>query len=266
MGLRQNIKNAVLRICSPFDLFPVRRTDSEKVQALIKKLRPKGIDIPLIRLGPKGDGGYLIPDDLEGIEACYSPGVSTICGFEKDCADRGMRVFLADYSVERPPLDHERFHFTKKFIGAVSRHPFITLDEWVKETQLENDADLLLQMDIEGYEYEALLAASQELLRRFRILVIEFHNLDQLWNRYFFDFANAAFEKILQTHTCVHIHPNNCCGKVTLSRIEIPSVMEFTFLRKERVKPSGTSATFPHPLDCDNTDKPTIPLPRCWYE
>lgn len=53
-------------------------------------------DKGLIRLGPMSYEGYLIPDDLEGIEACFSPSVGFNSIFEKDCADRGMKVFLAD--------------------------------------------------------------------------------------------------------------------------------------------------------------------------
>ena len=53
--------------------------------------------------GPDGDGGYLVPDDLEGIVACFSPGVSNVAGFEKDCALKGMKVFMADASVEARP-------------------------------------------------------------------------------------------------------------------------------------------------------------------
>ena len=29
----------------------------------------------LVRLGGNNDGGYLLPNDLEGITACFSPGV-----------------------------------------------------------------------------------------------------------------------------------------------------------------------------------------------
>lgn len=45
-----------------------------------KTLVPDSKD--LIRLGPNGDGGYLVPDDLTGIEACFSPGVCATSEFE----------------------------------------------------------------------------------------------------------------------------------------------------------------------------------------
>jgi hypothetical protein len=39
-------------------------------------------DVPLIRLGADGDGGYLVPDDLEDVAACFSPGVDDRASFE----------------------------------------------------------------------------------------------------------------------------------------------------------------------------------------
>ena len=177
-----------------------------------------------------------------------------------------MKVYLADYSVEKPAEAHERFYFSKKFIGVTTSDVFMTLDDWVKDSALEQDSDLLLQIDIEGYEYEVFLSASDALMRRFRIIVAEFHSLDQLWNRPFFGLAGRVFDKILQTHSCVHIHPNNDCrGTIIKERMEVPMVMEFTFLRNDRILRRSYQSIFPNPLDCDNTRKSTLPLPNCWY-
>ena len=247
------------------DAFPTMTTNREKLQSIIHRLSTISTDKELIRLGPKCDGGYLVPDDLKGIEACFSPGVSTVSGFEKDCADLGMKVYLADHSVEKPAKSHEQFCFSKKFIGVTTSDDFMTLDDWVEGSLSEQDSDLLLQIDIEGYEYEVFLSASDALMRRFRIIIAEFHGLAQLWNRPFFNLASRVFDKILQTHSCVHIHPNNCCGSIKKAGLEIPRVMEFTFLRSDRIERSSCQSIFPNPLDCDNTRKTTLSLPSCWY-
>lgn len=176
-----------------------------------------------------------------------------------------MQVYLADRSVERPATEHDSFHFTRKFVGATSDDDFMTLDHWVTSSLPDAKGDLLLQMDIEGFEYETLLAASDALMRRFRIIVAEFHYLDQLWSRPFFSVAGRAFAKILQTHACIHLHPNNCCGSVPREGLDLPRIMEFTFLRKDRMGEASYRTTFPSPLDRDNTPKPALALPRCWY-
>lgn len=235
------------------------------LRSFLETLHPVAGSTDLIRLGPNGDGGYLVPDDLAGIRACFSPGVSSVSGFEHDCADRGMKVFLADKSVEKAAQDHELFQFSKKFIGATSDEDFMTLDDWVGASLADRQSDLMLQMDIEGYEYETFLSTSNTLMRRFRIIVAEFHNLQYLWSEPFFALAGRALHKILQTHACVHIHPNNCCGSMEIGGIDIPRIMEFTFQRRDRITHLSFQKTFPHPLDVDNTSNVAIRLPPCWY-
>lgn len=263
--MKQLIKVPLKKALAAVNVFPTAMTDPGDLRSLIRALRPVATDRELIRLGPNADGGYLVPDDLEGIEACFSPGVSTTSGFEKDCADRGIRAFLADKSVDGPAESHELFHFTKRFVGAVSDENFMTLDGWVNDSLSTSDTDLLLQIDIEGAEFEVFLSASEALIKRFRIIVAEFHWLDQLWSRPYFNLARRAFDKILKDHICVHVRPNNCCGSVTRAGIEIPSVMEFTFLRNDRIGRTADRTDFPHKLDHPDTDGPPLVLPRSWY-
>lgn len=247
------------------DAFPSRKTRREDVAALIDRLRPVDIGKPLIRLGPAGDGGYLVPDDLDGIGTVFSPGVDQVSGFELDCANLGMDVFMADRSVAAPPVSHERFNFVPKYIGATDNEAFMTLDSWVASAGRKGEGDLLLQIDIEGYEYEAFLSLSDTLLSRFRIIAAEFHDLNMLWSRPFFRIASRVFEKILQTHHCVHIHPNNVGEVIRVDGLEIPLLAEFTFIRRDRGAVRGAATAFPHPLDADNSAGPPMPLPACWY-
>lgn len=237
-----------------------------KIEELMGRLHPYVSEQRLIRLGPQnGDGGYLLPDALEGVIACFSPGVSNVSGFEKDCAEMGMKVFMADHSVDKPAEEHANFQFIKKFVGGTTSGIYISLDDWVRETLQTDRGDLLLQMDIEGQEYEVIFSASEELLNRFRIMIIEFHDLDQLFSRPFFRIASRVFEKLLQTHVCVHLHPNNCCGVLRRDGLEVPKVMEFTFLRRDYIHCDTKQTCFPNPLDRNNTPKKPIPLPVCWY-
>ena len=142
------------------------RTEPAELGELIRRLHPRLASTSLVRLGPPGDGGYLIPDDLDGVTACFSPGVSRQSGFEEACAERGMSVFLPDASVEGPAISHKRFHILRKFVGATTNDEFTTLDDWVTASVPESDGELLLQIDVEGYEYEVFFSASDALLRR----------------------------------------------------------------------------------------------------
>jgi len=250
-------------VCGP-NVHQVKRTDTQAILDVLRRLYPVA-GPELIRLGPDGDGGYLVPNDLEGIEAVFSPGVDQATGFEKDCAQRGLQVFLADHSVDRPAETHRLFHFTKKHLGVTTNNEFMTLDDWVDSVMPDSQGDLLLQMDIEGFEYEVFLGASDRLMKRFRIIVAEFHGLDQVWNKPFFKIWSRVMEKILQTHHCVHNHPNNYYPCIKRGEIEIPILTEMTFYRRDRLIDPVPASRFPHPLDRDNTDQPPVPLPKCWY-
>jgi len=265
------LKSAAMNVLALGKAYPTRLTPTRDVHSLIESLAPRYSGKELIRFGPARDGGYLVPDDFDGIESCFSPGVNLISGFEKDCAERGIEVFLADRSVENPAESHERFHFTRKYVGVTTNEDFMTMDDWVASslTGPGTTADLMLQIDIEGYEYETFLAMSDGLMGRFRIIVAEFHDLDQLWNLPFFRIASRTFEKILQTHTCVHIHPNNHIPLLTRDGLAIPPATEFTFLRHDRIdlgRHAPFVTLFPHQLDTDNSaGLPPVALPKCWH-
>ena len=259
------IKDFFVRMFGSMGIDVGTLTPKDELSSLINSLHPVDSGKELIRLGPSGDGGYLLPDDLEGIKYCFSPGVSSESGFEAALARQGLKVFLADFSVDAPAEFHDNFVFDKKFIGALSNQTFMTLNQW-KDSKISNySGDLILQMDIEGAEFETLFSVSADLLNQFRIMVIEFHYLQELFNKRFFLLASRVFQKLLQTHSVVHIHPNNCCGSIKGNGLEIPRVAEFTFYRKDRFSNPSYRQSFPHVLDRNNTRKSTLVLPSCWY-
>jgi len=260
------IRDSVIRTLGGAGLHIADRTAPEQVERVVRSLRPIDGGFELVRLGPDGDGGYLVPDDLAGIEYAFSPGVSTESGFEAALAARDMRVFLADFSVNGPAVANPSFVFEKKYVGCLTDDTFMTLEDWKRSAIGTYTGDLLLQMDIEGGEYETLMSAPAALLAQFRIMVIEFHYLHELFNRRFFDLASRAFEKLLKTHSVVHIHPNNCCGSVRADGLELPRIAEFTLQRNDRLRQRSPRHTFPHALDRNNVGKAALVLPRCWHD
>ncbi len=242
-----------------------RRTASEELREFLSLVHPISTNHPLVRIGGEGDGGYLVPDDLQGVDVLFSPGVSTTADFEFQLAQQGVRCFLADYSVQQAPISQPLFHFEKKFLGLTNDDRFTTLRAWV-ERNAPNANDMILQMDIEGAEYSVILDADSDLLRRFRIIVVEFHELQDLWQQRGFELIRLTFLKLLKDFQIVHMHPNNRAGLISRDGIEIPPLMEFTFLRKDRISSVSATNSFPHPLDRTNSPlKPDFVLPRCWY-
>ena len=253
-------------------VFAGRTTRVSDLRSLVEALRVVPIETELIRIGPDRDGGYLLPDDLSGIPHCFSPGVSDCSDFELDLARRGMDVYMADQSVEGPATEHPAFHFVRKFLASVDapEDGLITLDQWYRDEVGPVTGDIpeaVLQMDVEGAEYEVIHSVSETLLRKFRIIVIEFHRLHQLLDRGSFGWMSRAFRKLLRNHAVVHLHPNNGRRTIAYDGLEIPFTMEFTFLRRDRIRPTDRSVVVPHPRDRNNVAaNPELVLPSCWYE
>jgi hypothetical protein len=240
--------------------------NSNLISEFLEICYPKSTDIPLIRIGEELDGGYLLPDDLDGIDACFSPGVEQTATFELEMAKRGIKSFMADYSVNGPPFENELFSFEKKYIGYQENEVFTTMDKWVKKHSKPSESNFLLQMDIEGWEYDSLLHTSDETISKFRIMVIEFHGLDMVFDPLGLKILKATFSKLLLNHTIVHIHPNNISPIVKYKNFEIPPTIEFTFLRNDRIKKSEFTTHFPHKFDTICIPNlPDFPLPKCWY-
>ena len=237
----------------------------QKIEELIKLLKPIKTNHNLIRVGGDTDGGYLIPNDIENISACFSPGVSDNANFENDLTKKGIKCFLADYSVEKPPKNNPLFDFEKKYLSDINNEMNLTLKNWV-ELKAPNQYDFILQMDIEGSEYPVIANTPEEVLNKFRILVIEFHGLDSLFDRVKFNSIELSFKKILKNFEVVHIHPNNCIKPTICNGIIIPPYMEFTFLRKDRITTKSNCTIFPHKLDRPNIASfNDFSLPKCWF-
>jgi hypothetical protein len=240
--------------------------DVQPVRHLIKRLHPVTTDKELIRIGGKGDGGYLVPDDLDGVVACFSPGVGALVSFEAALVSRGIPCYLADASVDGPAIADTLIHFEKKFLGVVNDNTTMTLDAWVK-TCVPPGGDLILQMDIEGAEWPVLLNVSDEVLKRFRIVVVELHSLDRLIDKIGFELMFAALDRVLRQFHVVHIHPNNVPWPLRARGLTIPRILEVTFLRQDRAQPTGYAKRFPHALDHKIVpDLPELVLPAEWYE
>ncbi len=261
MGLRSVARQFLLQ----WGIRNVRTTALTDVRDLLQKLKPVSSDVPLMRVGASGDGGYLIPDDLENVVACFSPGVAETASFELDIANRGIPCFLADYSVDRSPVQHNLFDFQKRYLGAINNERYMTLDTWVESSGCP-DGDLILQMDIERWEYDVILSSRPELLRRFRTIVIEFHSFDMVFDNAGYRLVRLTLEKLLADFKIVHIHPNNCRRLSKMRGIEIPPTVEFTFHRNDRVANPKPVTVLPHALDSRNIQgRRDVVLPKEWY-
>src|SRR5262249_38221987 len=98
------MKKTAVDILATLGISVSRWVDVQLVRRLIERLHPVTTDKKLIRIGGGGDGGYLVPDDLGGVVACFSPGVGAVASFEAALLSRGIPCYLVDASVTRPPI------------------------------------------------------------------------------------------------------------------------------------------------------------------
>lgn len=241
-----------------------------EIKYFLSRFREHYISCDLIRIGGESDGGYLHPDILDEISYCFSPGVEYTASFEKELSEKfNIKSFMADASVKDVPFENNNFSFIPKFLGIKTHNKFITLSDWISLSGVPSSDNKILQMDIEGAEYEVLLYEDAQTLSSFSTMTIEFHFLNKLFQRDFLKMATIVFEKIYKNFSICHVHPNNCCGISSLDGTDIPRVIEVTFIRNdivERVR-NGNAINLPHILDRKNIQKNhDITMPTDWWK
>jgi hypothetical protein len=255
---RRGLKPLVIK------LLPSRLEDIREALSL---LTPWNVGVPLIRVGGSNDGGYLIPDDNAGVGALFSPGVADTWSFELDlAANHDIRSYMIDGSIESPPSPHPLMSFEPLWLAGASSPGRISLNDWVFMNVPEPSTDIALQMDIEGAEYEVLASVTDEILRRFRWAVVEYHGLDLLAYR-----PRArrrilpVLRKMSRVFDVVHVHANNCCGLSMMRGLVVPRVLEVTYLRRDRAQQHRSRVQLPHALDRDCMPEfPRLTLPPNW--
>lgn len=267
------IKRALLNFLHRNKLLVSRIRDVQPVIDFINRFNEHYRPTDLIRVGGRGDGAYLVPKLISDAKFCFSPGVSDIANFEQElCDSYNIPCFLSDASVEGPPIINPLIKFQKRYLGSQTQKDFITLSDWLDSAleSIDPAAEGILQMDIEGFEYDVLIAEPMEVLERFSIIIIEFHSFQNIFERQFNRMVTAIFEKLYSSYDIVHVHPNNCCGIASVDGVDVPRVFEVTFLKRNLRKnnyPATSNHMLPHPLDVDNIpSKPPIYMPESWWK
>ncbi len=234
----------LLRVLPFIKVFPTRLTDHGAVKGLLDRLHPVLTDKSLIRLGPQGDGGYLVPDD-QGSRCCSLRASIASRGSRKTARSWGCGSSWRTSRWNNEADTHDLFHFTRKHLGFNERRGDDDPRRVGVGIEPGSSGDLMLQIDIEGGEYEVLLATSEELLRRFRIIVAEFHQLDMLFSAPFFG-PPVALSRRSCRHDCVHIHQqmslatSGWAGGSANRRVHLPPSRPTAATRfRHRVPPSA---------------------------
>jgi Methyltransferase FkbM domain len=206
------------------------------------------------RVGGPNDGGYVMLDDLDGIGICYSLGVGPDVSWDMEMAERGALVLQYDHTVENAPAMHPNFHHFK--IGITHDESLAPgmkrLDTLLHENGHADRDDMLLKIDIEGYEWDSLEVLDTSTFANFRQIVAEFHGMRLLEIESFRQRAHRLFSTIRRTHEVVHVHGNNFAGMYIVKGIPIADCLELTFVNRKYHSFVPCHECFPGNLDFPN--------------
>lgn len=237
-----------------------------RVRKLMRLMQPmQAINCTKKRYGKEWDGGYVILSQAERAEIVYSLGISDDCSFDEAMADYGAEIYQYDHTVDGPPVSHPRFHFQK--IGIANTDGWLPnmrrLDTLVRLNGHEGRSNLLLKIDIEGHEWDQYDIIDPDILGQFDQIVGEFHSFEHLRNEAWFSRAERALAKLNASHQVVHVHGNNNDTFVTIAGVEIPKMIELTWVRRVSYNFAPTDETFPTEMDMASTAaKPDLQLGR----
>jgi hypothetical protein len=227
-------------------------------EAILAELQPVALkNCTLKRFGSANDGGYLMCQNLiEPINAGYSYGVGR--NDDWGCqVSRQYHVLVHEYDCfdpARPTCSGGTLMFHNECVGdrSASRgsHLFDTLENQIRKNG-DTDRRVIIKMDIEGAEWDSLLAARDELLASIPQIAMELHGFDD-------PKIVEALRKMKRNFYLVNLHFNNwsCTSKAA----PLPAWAYQVLWVNKRIGVLDPGVPIPAPMSPLNApDSPTWP-------
>jgi hypothetical protein len=222
---------------------------------LLELLTPKNVNLKKIRLGPKDDGGYVVPEILlKNCSSLFTYGVGHNWGFEDDFAkEYNKPVHMFDHTLGKENWSINNVHFYNEGLGFSENCKDVT-DHY---SELNIEGDIFLKVDVEGAEYDYFLQTDIEKISSFTNgISLEIHWIDNPEKRNQFI---EMMHKLSPYFTLCHIHGNNWGNVFYIDNFNIPNVLELTFINKKLVTlETEELSTFP----IDGLDLPNNPAKK----
>ena len=156
-----------------------------------------------ILIGYKKDGCYVMLDNFENIKIAYSIGIRDNIQFDKALADRGIDIFMYDHTINNLPYENNKFHWKKKGLGGKIERTYNiqTLEDMIRENGHTNEKNMILKIDIEGAEWDSLKDISEDILLKFKYILIEYH-----FSKKDIYFIYTILKKIYKSHQAFYVH------------------------------------------------------------
>jgi hypothetical protein len=204
----------------------VNNPDEEK--CIYQFLCPKEVvNKTKVLMGYRGDGSYVMLDDFENIKIAYSIGIGNMIQFDNALRYKGIDVYMYDHTIEKLPKERSQFHWKKIGIGGNSERAYNiqTLLDMLKENGHLNEKNMILKIDTEGAEWNALNDVPEEVLSQFKYLLLELHFFKNNQTLYY-----DVLKKLYKTHQVFYVH---CCpylGIITFGNNRICKGIEVSYI------------------------------------
>jgi hypothetical protein len=227
-------------------------------EAILAELQPVALkNCTLKRFGSANDGGYLMCENLiEPLDAAYSYGVGSNDDWGCELSRRyHVPVHQYDcFDPARPTCNGGTFVFHNECVGDRSgdsgSHLFDTLENQIRKNG-DAGRHLIIKMDIEGGEWDSLLAAPEDLLASIPQITMEMHGFDD-------PRIVEVLRKLKRNFYLVNLHFNN--WSCTPKAAPLPAWAYQVHWVNKRVGVPDPSAPFPAPMSPLNApDSPTWP-------
>jgi hypothetical protein len=230
-----------------------REPEAQIRQGLFDALAPVTLsNCQLERFGEANDGGYLLCANLLGdVKVGYSYGISGYDGWGCEVSTRlGVAVHQYDCFDTRQPACPADTRFHAECIGPdrriVDGRVFGSLDH---HFLANGGTRAVVKMDVEGAEWDALMAAPDDVLDRIDQLAIEFHHVHE---RRFLD----TVRRLKRFFHVVNVHYNNFSCRPGLE--PFPAWAYEVLFVSRRIGRVGSSPTTPR-VDLDAPNDATRP-------
>jgi len=222
---------------------------------LQRRLRSRvPVDARFARVGGDNDGGYVMVDNRLDQVAVYNFGIGQEVTWDQAMADRQNIVFQFDHTIDAPPPTRGATLFTRKGLGATSDESFVSLHDALVVNGDQDRDDLVLNIDIEGGEWDILPTLDPRVLGCFSQIVIELHDLlHYVTDPVFRSWVQVSLDRLCADHTIVHVHANNNGARGVAGNVMGYDVLELTLVRSKDWTFVDETITYPRAFDKPNS-------------
>lgn len=204
-------------------------------QRLVNVLRlistPNPNFFQLVRIGSQNDGGYLVVNNFSETDTLVSLGIGDNLDFERDISIHVGKILAFDHTVDLVTPGISNLTFFKVGVKAKPTLGFTSLSKIIEENVLTGD--LILKIDIEGWEWEVLESLSSSELLMFKQIIGEFHDFHLTHN---FELIERVVSNLAENFIVTNSHANNWGAYQIIQRVAVPDVVEISWLRKDCLK------------------------------